>query len=227
VFETLIETKRKRNSKRTLGVGIVSLAVHTIVVGGAVFATLNAGAADTKVRVDTAMVYLEQQQQQQQKPPEPQPVQLDVPLRGFQTVIAPTEIPTDIPPVNLQEHFDPKDYSGSGVEGGTGTGVVPTGNEVFLEAIVEEKPSLLAGPPPQYPALLQQAGIQGRVMVQFIIDTAGRVEPSSLKVLESPNPGFDSPSRGYILHAVFRPVRVHGRPVRVLVTLPVLYQLTR
>ena len=224
MFETLIETKRTRNRKRALGVGFVSLMVHTAIIGAAVLVTLNAGSSDTKVKVDTAMVYLEQQQQQ--KPPEPQPVQLDVPLRGFQTVIAPTEIPTNIPPVNLQEHFDPKDYSGSGVEGGTGTGVVPAGNEVFLEAIVEEKPSLLAGPPPQYPALLQQAGIQGRVMVQFIIDTAGRVEASSIKVLESPNPGFDGPSRGYIMRAVFRPARVHGRPVRVLVTLPVLYQLT-
>jgi periplasmic protein TonB len=224
VFETLIETKRQRHGKRTLGVGVVSLVAHTVVIGAAVFATLNAGSGDTAIKVDTAMVYLEQQQQQ--KPPEPQPVQLDVPLRGFQTVIAPTEIPTNIPPVNLQEHFDPKDYSGSGVEGGTGTGVIPTGNEVFMEAIVEEKPSILAAEPPIYPSLLQQAGIQGRVMVQFIIDTTGRAEPGSIKVLESPNPGFDGPSRNYILHAIWRPARVHGRPVRVLVTQPVLYQLT-
>jgi periplasmic protein TonB len=223
VFDKLIETKREHHGKRTLGVGAVSLAVHALIVGAAVVATLNKASGGTTVQVDTAMVYLAQQQP---KPPEAQPVPLDVPLRGFQTVVAPTEIPTTIPPVNLQEHFDPRDYSGAGVEGGTGTGVVPTGNDVFLESIVDERPAILAAVPPVYPALLRDAGVQGRVVMQFIVDTVGRVEPASIKVLESPNPGFDGPSRNYLLHAVFRPARVHGRPVRVLVSLPVLYQLT-
>src|SRR3989475_4657588 len=83
--------------------------------------------------MDTTVVFIDQQQQQ--KPPEPQPVQLDVPLKGFQTVVAPEVIPTNIPPVNLTEHFDPKDYSGTGVEGGLATGMVPSGNDVFMESI--------------------------------------------------------------------------------------------
>ncbi len=223
MFETLIESKRKRDRKKYFGVGVVSLVVHTAIIAGAVIATLNAGQSDTKVRVDTAMVYL---QEQQQKPPEQQPVQLDVPLKGFQTVVAPTEIPTNIPPVNLQEKFDPKDYSGSGVEGGTANGMVPTGNEVFMEAIVEEKPSVLSAPQPPYPELLRQAGIQGRVLIQAVIDTTGRAEPNSIKIIQSPNPGFDQPSRTWIQHALFRPARVHGRAVRVLVQVPLDYRIT-
>jgi len=66
VFETLIESKRKRERKKYFGVGFVSLVVHTAIIAGAVIATLNAGQSDTKVRVDTALVFLEQQQQ---KPP--------------------------------------------------------------------------------------------------------------------------------------------------------------
>src|SRR2546425_3228115 len=97
-----------------------------------------------------------------QNPPEPQPVQLDVPLKGFQTVVAPEVIPTNIPPVNLTEHFDPKDYSGTGVEGGLATGMVPSGNDVFMESIVEEKPSILSGPQLVYPDLLRKAGVKGR-----------------------------------------------------------------
>jgi len=171
VFDTLIESKRKSDSKRLFGVGFVSLTIHTVVIAAAVYATLNAGQTDNSVKVDTAMVFIEQQQQ---KPPEQQPVQLDIPLKGFQTVVAPEVVPTNLPPVNLQEHFDPKDYSGTGVEGGLGTGLVPTGNEVFMEAIVEEKPSVLSGPVPVYPELLKQAQIQGRVIVQAVIDTLGR-----------------------------------------------------
>ncbi len=220
MLEILIESKRKRDRKKYFGVGLVSLVVHTAVIAGAVIATVSAGQSDNKVRVDTALVYLEQQQQ---KPPEQQPVQLDVPLKGFQTVVAPTEIPTNIPPVNLQEKFDPKDYSGSGVEGGTANGITP--GDVYMESLVEEKPVVLSGRLPQYPPLLQQAGIQGTVMVQAIVDTTGRVEPSSVRVVQSPNPGFDEPSKSYILRALFRPARVHGRPVRVLVALPVQWRL--
>jgi periplasmic protein TonB len=222
VFDHLIESKRKKNPKRVFGLGAMSLLVHTVVIAAAVYATLNAGQSDTKVKVDTALVFMDQPKQE--KPPE-QPVQLDVPLKGFQTVVAPEVIPTNIPPVNLQEHFDPKDYSGTGVEGGLATGLVPTGNEVFMEAIVEEKPAVLSGPPPSYPELLKQAGIQGRVLVQAIVDTLGRAEPGSIKVLQSPNPGFDQSARNYVQKALFRPARVHGRAVRVLIQIPIEFRI--
>ena len=104
----------------------------------------------------------------------------------------------------------------------TGTsGMVPPGNEVFMEAIVEEKPAVLSGPRLQFPELLRQAGIEGRVLVQAIVDTLGRVEPNSVKVLQSPNPGFDQSATNYVLKALFRPARVHGRAVRVLIQIPV------
>jgi len=222
VFDHLIESKRKKDTKRVFGLGAASMLVHTVVIALAVYATLNAGQSDTKVRVDTALVFMDQPKQE--KPPE-QPVQLDVPLKGFQTVVAPEVIPTNIPPVNLQEHFDPKDYSGSGVEGGLASGLVPTGNEVFMEAIVEEKPAVLSGPPPTYPELLKQAGIQGRVLVQAIVDTLGRAEAGSIKVLQSPNPGFDQSAKNYVQKALFRPARVHGRAVRVLIQIPIEFRL--
>jgi TonB family protein len=222
MFDNLIESKPKRERKKFLGVGFVSLVVHTAIIAGAVVATMKVGQDATQVRADTTMVYL--QQQQQQKPPEVQPVQLE--LKGFQTIIAPTEMPTNIPPVNLSEHFDPKDYSGSGVEGGTASGVVPTGNDVFLEAIVEEKPDRLAGPQPPYPELLHQAGIQGRVRVQFVVDTMGKAEPASFRIIESPNPGFNEVVKNSVLHTLFRPGRVHGRAVRVLIEEPFDFKLT-
>jgi TonB family protein len=222
VFDVLIESKKPSQKGKLAGTSLVSLVVHTGIIGGAIFATLSAAQTDTGPRVDTALVYVQPEQKQPDQPPPPQ---LDVQFKGFQTVVAPTDIPTNIPPVNLQEHFDPKDYSGTGVEGGLSTGMVPTGNEVFMEAIVEEKPAVLSGPTLQYPELLRQAGIQGRVMVQAIIDTLGRAEQNSVKVLQSPNPGFDQSAKNYMLKTLFRPARVHGRAVRVLVQLPIDYRL--
>lgn len=220
MFDTLIESKKKRDQKRVLSVGFLSLVIHTAIIAGAIIATVNAGQSDTRVRVDTTVVFLEQQQQ---KPPE-QPVQLDIPLKGFQTVVAPSEIPTDLPPINLQEHFDPKDYSGSGVEGGVADGLAPP-EGVYMESLVQEKPSVLAGQL-IYPELLRQAGMSGRVTIQAIVDTTGRVEPTSVRILQSTNPGFEPNARNYVLKALWRPARVHGRAVRVLISIPIVFNIT-
>jgi protein TonB len=223
VFEHLIESKRKTDKKKALGLGFVSLVGHTVLVILAVVATLTAGPSSDDSHLDTTMVFLNQEE----KKPEEQPPVLDIPqLKGFQTVVAPTDIPTNIPPINLQEHFDPKDYSGTGVEGGIGSGIVPSSDGVYLESVVEERPDLLSGPQPQYPDLLRQAGIQGRVIVQAIIDTTGRAEPASVKVIQSPNPGFDLAAKTAVLKALFRPARVHGRAVRVLVNIPYDFKLS-
>jgi TonB family protein len=222
VFEHLIESKKKADKKQAFGLGFVSLVGHTGIVGLAVMATLTATQAAEEAP-DTMMVFVNQQEQK----PEEQPPVIDIPqLKGFQTVVAPTEIPTNIPPINLQEHFDPKDYTGSGVEGGTGTGIVPSSDQVFLESVVEERPEILSGPQLQYPDLLRQAGIEGRAIVQAIIDTSGRAEPASVKVVQSPNPGFDQSAKQYVLRALFRPARVHGRAVRVLINQPIDFKIT-
>ena len=172
MFSHLIESNRTTNKKGAFGLGFISLVGHSLVVLGAVVATLTAGEKAEENTLDTAMVFLNQEEQ---KKPEEQPPIVDVPqLKGFQTVVAPTDIPTNIPPINLQEQFDPKDYTGTGVEGGIGTGIVPSSDQVFMESVVEERPEVLSGPQLQYPDLLRQAGVQGRVLVQAIIDTSGR-----------------------------------------------------
>ena len=51
-----------------------------------------------------------------------------------------------------------------------------------------------------------------------------RAEPRSL-MLESSHAGFDAAARAYVLGAVFRPGRTHGRAVRVLVRLPIGFTL--
>ena len=225
MFDHLIESNRKPDRKTAFRLGFVSTVGHGVLVILAVIATITAGQASDDIVVDTTLVFMNQQEE---KRPEEQPPVLEIPqLKGFQTVVAPTDIPTNIPPINLQERFDPKDYTGTGVEGGIGTGIVPSSDQVFMESVVEERPEVLSGPALQYPDLLRQAGVQGRVLVQAIIDTSGRAEPASVKVIQSPNPGFDQPARTYVLRALFRPARVHGRAVRVLVNLPIDFKLSR
>lgn len=214
MFLRLRESARTTD-RRVLGLGVVSLAVHTVLILGSVYALRSAVRSAATVQVDTTVVFLESPQL---APPQ-HPVQLDVPLKGFQTIVAPPQIPASIPPIDLQQHFDPKDYSGAGVEGGMANGATPTDSQVYTAAGVEEAPALLS-PPPAYPELLRRAGIQGRVLLQAIVDTTGRLEPGSLKILKSPSSGFDVATKRWALEARFRPARLQGRAVRVLVNLP-------
>ncbi len=93
--------------------------------------------------------------------------------------------------------------------------------------MVDDPPVFLSGPQLQYPKLLRQAGIQGRVMVRAIIDTTGRAERASVQVIESPHPGFNQSAKNFVLQAQFRHGRFRGRPVRVLITFPVNFRTGR
>jgi TonB family protein len=95
----------------------------------------------------------------------------------------------------------------------------------LLDSVVDERPHILSGPPLTYPDLLRQAGVQGRVIVRAIVDTMGRAEPGSVQIVQTPNVAFNQSARDYMLHARFRPARLHGRPVRVLVNVPIDYKI--
>lgn len=99
--------------------------------------------------------------------------------------------------------------------------IKPSDGQVYAEAVVAVRPEFISGPPLVYPDLLRQAGVQGRVIVQAVLDTMGRVEPWSVKIIKSPNEGFNEPARTFVLGARFRAGRVQNRAVRVLVNVPI------
>ncbi|MEO7986112.1 MAG: hypothetical protein ABI766_06230, partial [Gemmatimonadales bacterium] len=120
MFENLIESKQK--GTRTLGESVLSLLVHGAIIFGAVKATQGVAETIRNRPVDTTMVFLKPPPPPPPPPDQPPPdviVSANPPPKGFQTVVAPTDIPKDIPPIDLNEKpFDPKDFTGKGVEGG-------------------------------------------------------------------------------------------------------------
>lgn len=147
------------------------------------------------------------------------------PAQGFQTVVAPRDIPNLIPPIDLnQRPLDPRDFTGRGVEGGIADGVAGGAGPVALDAIYEastdvagfEPAVVLSQPMPQYPAALASVGVEGRVAVEFVIDTTGKVEPVSVKIIESTHPAFESAARRAIAGSIFRPAHLSTLPVRQL-----------
>ena len=223
----LLASDRRPDAKGFTRGGLVSLLVHSAVIGGAIFATISARQNAAITKLDTALVYVQPQEPQHESPPPPD---LQIPLKGFQTVAVPVNMPTEIPPVDLQEHFDPKDFSGVGVEGGTATGVTPpSGNQVYSTLEVDQPPVRLSAPPldRDYPTLLRQAGITGRVVIEAVIDTTGKAELTSIAVVQSPHPGFNDAAKRWMAGALFRPARKGGQTVRVLVRQAIDYSLTR
>jgi protein TonB len=227
VFENLIESNRKRQS--SLGQTVVSLALHAGLIFGAVKATQGAAEVIKDITVDTTMVFL---RPPEPPPPEPEPIPENVvvsanpPPQGFQLVMPPDNIPTEIPPVNLNEKFDPRDFTGKGVEGGIaagvvgGTGPVNIEGEVFLAAEVDERPEALNvnnACIPKYPPVMESAGIPGKVTMQFVVNLDGRVDAATFKVLNSSHKAFEEPARTAMMRCTFKPGKSRGQPVRVLV----------
>jgi len=86
--------------------------------------------------------------------------------------------------------------------------------------LTEEHAEILTGPLPVYPDLLRQAGVQGRVVLEAVVDTTGRVLSQSISVVSATNPGFIAPARQALLATLFRPAMVGGTAVRMRVRIP-------
>jgi len=237
VFEHLIESGRK--PKVSLGQQVVSFAIHAGILFGAVKATQGAAEVIRDIAVDTTMVFLKPPEAPPPPPPPPEQVVVSAnpPPQGFQVVTPPDNIPTEIPPVNLNERFDPKDFTGKGVEGGIaagvagGTGPVPLDGEVFLAAEVDETPQVVnpAACQGKYPAVMQSAGIPGKVVMQFVVNTDGHVDAGSVKVVSSTHKAFEEPARSGITSSscTFKAGSSRGQPVRVLVQQAVSFKVSQ
>ena len=221
MFDRLIASRRRPDVRRGSTASVLALTLHAALIAGAVYATVGAEEAPPAVVPVDLGPYVPDPR------PEPPPpaVPVDGPVLGVQPVDPPAIVPTDLPPIDLSVRFDPGDYRGHGVAGGRGTPSIAAPGGVHLAAVVEEAPVLLSGPPLGYPEMLRQARIQGRVEVEAVIDASGRAEAGTIAVVRSPHPAFDEAARDFVRRALFRPGRMHGRAVRVLVRLPIAFAL--
>ena len=96
---------------------------------------------------------------------------------------------------------------------------------VFAEAAVDSVPERKSCPTAEYPPELQAAGVEGSVLLRFVVDTMGHVEPSSVEVLRSTHEGFEQAATTMIRQCRFRPGRVRGWVVRTRVQVPIMFRL--
>lgn len=215
MFDKLLSSRTKREVAPVRGLMVA--AVHGVLIAGAIRATTPPPPAPPPPRIDTTVFITEPLRLIHATPGGPSsPGGVTVEFRPIDLPPAPTDIPTMLPPIDPGPSLDPDrlrevlSVGGPGPTRGDSTSL----GGVLAQAEVDQPAEVIHQPKPRYPPVLQQAGIEGRVLVEFIIDTLGHTEPASLRVLESSNPGFEAAAGETLRRSVFRPARVQGRPVR-------------
>ncbi len=100
--------------------------------------------------------------------------------------------------------------------------------------LVEEKPSFMGGDANafskwvnerlQYPEIAKENGIQGRVLLQFVVGADGKV--SNVKVVRGVDPSLDKEAVRVVQSSPnWKPGKQRDRAVKVTYTFPVIFQL--
>jgi len=211
----------------------LSIAAHGVVLGAVFIAPIMAD-AELPEPARSAPIYVEVTIPQ--LPPAPRP-----PGQAQSKSTRPAAAPNpDVAPVTAPDHMPPSSASAGPVESGlpTGQGLgfpgVPVNDDggAFFEAAPPRKPVRVGGdilPPrkvrdvaPRYPAVAQQARIEGTVIIEAVIGVDGHVQSArSLR----PAPFLEEAALEAVRQWVFTPTRLNGEAVPVVMTVTVDFRL--
>lgn len=85
------------------------------------------------------------------------------------------------------------------------------------------KPQLVKRVAPKYPPEMQKKGLSGKVVLNLTVDRTGK--PTKIKVIESPDPGFDQAAVDAVRQWVFKPGSHNGQPVAMEMVIQIAFRL--
>lgn len=226
----LIESERA--SERSLGGTFVSIALHASLITLAVYATANAGETRVKVPIDTVTVFYPPQPKEPapRHGPPTHPNAPSTPAFPREPIPVPViDVPRELPPIDSSTGRIPAEsLFTSGLPGterhgaGSSTGS-DSGEPMFASQVDKPVMARDGNPIPGYPSLLESSRVEGSVLVQFVVDTLGRADMSSFKVLESSNQLFAQSLERTLPKWRFHPAESGGRKVKQIVQLPLRF----
>ena len=94
--------------------------------------------------------------------------------------------------------------------------------------IVQQEPQLIGGLDGlqalvEYPEMARRVGLEGRVIVRFVVDETGAV--TDPEVVRSPGEALSAAALAAVRQVRFTPGQQRGRPVKVRVSVPVTFRL--
>ncbi|HET7566242.1 MAG TPA: energy transducer TonB [Gemmatimonadaceae bacterium] len=230
MFDTLIESRRRKD--RRSGGTTVSVVLHAVLIVLAVVMTAEAKDPPAHTPPPPEIIYRAVVKlTEQPKPVTRTHAAVEMPRTAHivRDVVLPPTIPTTLPPIDpTAPVVDPRDFNGVGVPEGAvnDAGGAPDGGGVYYAFQVEKQTVPIDGnPKPQYPSMLESARVDGLVLVQFVVDTTGRVDMSTFKVLEATNELFVDAVKRVLPSWRFYPAEAGGRKVPQLVQMPLVFKV--
>lgn len=80
---------------------------------------------------------------------------------------------------------------------------------------------------PAYPPLLQMRGVEGMAIVRFVVDSTGRADLASFRLIETSHPLFAAAVRDALPRMKFHAATIGSRKVRQLVEQPFIFRILR
>ena len=231
MFTTLLESRAIR--QRRPGGSLASIVIHSVIISGAVVATARQAAVAPPPETVVFIPFI--------KPQLPPPVARRpvatasvVPAAPsvFQRFVVPTVMPTTVPSIDFSAAPTSPDF--------TAGPIAPSGIECKLAdcsgpALVDGQALLSARDvmmqlrdepvPPRYPESLRRAGIEGDVMVKFVVDTTGMIDMRQVEILSSAHELFTNAVRESLARMRFSPSMAGERKVKALAVMPFRFRL--
>lgn len=224
MFRNLIASN-PQTQRSTLGT-IASVSTHVLLGVIAVVGTMQAREEIARVQLERPVNWVKVEKTE---PLQPKSVALPVVPKTFRVLTAPIEIPTVLPeinptiPITNEEEFK---YNGGLASGRITITLGP--DRAWPADAVEKTASLISNTARlRYPDMLRSASVEGEVLVQFVVDTTGRVEVGSFRVVQSTHDQFTNSVRSAISNMRFRPAEIGGVRVRQLVQQPFAFTLSK
>jgi protein TonB len=99
----------------------------------------------------------------------------------------------------------------------------PPPNKVFNQGTVDRNAEMKGRIEVEYPSSAKRAGIEGRVILQFVVDESGR--PQAIEVLRSPSDMLSEAAVDALEKKSFKPAMQNGQPVKMRMSQPVTFRL--
>lgn len=207
-----------------LEIGLLLSLVALILAFQADFSTEESFRVQMEEQETVDMKQVQQTQQQEEPPPPPQPpTPVEVPNNQ---VIKQENMNFDAS-LDLDESLDTRQQPTTPSEEDEEE-TEEVEDEIFVA--VEESPELIGGMASlqedvEYPKFAKKAGVQGRVIVQFVVDKEGNVQDPT--VIRGVHDLLNKEAVRVVRNQKFKPGRQRGQPVKVQMSLPVTFKLKK
>ena len=230
MLTTLLESRRlEASDKRGT---VASVVLHAAIIFAAVYATATGAPARDKSIDPPAIHWV--------PTPPPQsatstPVRDRTPSRSATAtprspLVVPINVPTSLPSIDLQaQPITTSDFvRGNPANAGAPNQLISgNGGRAYDAAEVEVAVTVIGNTVPEYPSALRSAGIEGRVVAEFVVTELGRADPLSLRIISATNDSFAASIRQALPRMRFRPARIGQHTVPQLVQQQFVFRLDR